>query len=260
MFVENIPCMASLNPFILLTTLELGAEAVGLIHCEDECECGYQLAKMYECLETSREILRYLNVSPYRIFSVEPHNKLNFSNQLMLLNEKIVTLGPHNLNDDKVHAESNLLSLVKRFSEKSSFHPNEPLRHSKLPFLSIKVNQDSCTMCGICINRCPTKALSLIQEDLKISLLFDYNLCIACHDCITVCPDQALSSEQILDIRKTCPTTVLNLDKMNTCERCNEPFTSLKKTHQIIRLSSNSETYNELISKFCLKCRLVVNL
>jgi ferredoxin len=261
MLVENIPCMASLNPFILLKTLELGAEAVGLIHCENECECGYQFSKMHESLEISREILRYFNVAPSRIFSVEPRDKLNFSNQLTKLNEKILSLGPHNLNDEKAHATPNLLSLVKRFSEKSnSFHPNEPLRYIKLPFLSIKVNQDSCTMCGICVNRCPTKALNLIQKDLKITLSFDYNLCIACHDCITVCPDQALSSERILDIRKSSPTTVLNFDKMITCERCKEPFTFSKKTHQIIRLSSNSETYDQLISKFCSKCRLVVNL
>ena len=52
---------------------------------------------------------------------------------------------------------------------------------NKISFVGVRVNQKSCTDCGICINKC--------KMDIK---RVGDNECIACGECIDVCPTKAI--------------------------------------------------------------------
>jgi len=46
-----------------------------------------------------------------------------------------------------------------------------------------------CTVCGICVNRCPAKALTLAADN---SVVTDNTLCRRCFTCAAVCPNRAV--------------------------------------------------------------------
>ncbi len=58
--------------------------------------------------------------------------------------------------------------------------------------MAIKVNHDSCIVCGACIDSCPTNALSL-AEGAEPRLLVDEPLCAECSACIPTCSVEALA-------------------------------------------------------------------
>jgi len=56
----------------------------------------------------------------------------------------------------------------------------------------IKVDRAKCQGCGACVNVCPQKAISLVNNIANI----DGNKCVECAKCINVCPVKALSLER----------------------------------------------------------------
>ncbi len=65
-----------------------------------------------------------------------------------------------------------------------------------------------CINCGTCVSRCPAKALSMENGEVK----WDSSLCVQCDTCIKVCPHDAsprikwMSVEEVMQqIRRTAP-------------------------------------------------------
>lgn len=51
-------------------------------------------------------------------------------------------------------------------------------------------DEDRCTHCGACVVICPTGALSLDKDTMKVN--FDSKKCIACELCVKPCPPRAM--------------------------------------------------------------------
>ena len=62
----------------------------------------------------------------------------------------------------------------------------------KIQPLSKDVTRDDerCTHCGACITICPTAALYMDKESMKV--IFDAEKCIACELCVKGCPPRAM--------------------------------------------------------------------
>ena len=56
----------------------------------------------------------------------------------------------------------------------------------------ILIDDDLCVHCGLCTGVCPTGALRLDTESLKLA--FNRAQCIVCEQCIPTCPVQAIST------------------------------------------------------------------
>jgi ferredoxin len=54
----------------------------------------------------------------------------------------------------------------------------------------VRWDQDKCIECTACSSICPTGALSVAREEMRVS--FDEDKCIACELCIPACPYEAM--------------------------------------------------------------------
>jgi MinD superfamily P-loop ATPase len=64
-------------------------------------------------------------------------------------------------------------------------------REEKVTVAVPRIDQDTCTACGTCVNVCRFNALALIGEEL---LVFD-QLCHSCGGCALVCPVHAITEQ-----------------------------------------------------------------
>ena len=51
-------------------------------------------------------------------------------------------------------------------------------------------DEEKCTHCGACVTICPTNALNLDKDTMKVN--FDSKKCIACELCVKACPPRAM--------------------------------------------------------------------
>jgi NAD-dependent dihydropyrimidine dehydrogenase PreA subunit len=61
-------------------------------------------------------------------------------------------------------------------------------------FLSV-VDEDTCIVCGDCVERCPVEAISLNDD----TAIMDETVCIGCGNCVTICPSGSLSMKRVSD-------------------------------------------------------------
>ncbi len=50
------------------------------------------------------------------------------------------------------------------------------------------INKEECIACGICVEKCPVKAISIQAEKAKINM----EECIHCGTCHSICPQEAV--------------------------------------------------------------------
>jgi len=58
----------------------------------------------------------------------------------------------------------------------------------------IKIDIDDCIFCGICVKKCPTKALCISKEEKSWTIR--RMQCILCDYCVEVCPKKCLICAQ----------------------------------------------------------------
>lgn len=52
-----------------------------------------------------------------------------------------------------------------------------------------KVDPESCTGCGACVDSCPVSAISMVDDKAKV----DCESCTDCGACVDTCPVSAIS-------------------------------------------------------------------
>jgi ferredoxin len=60
---------------------------------------------------------------------------------------------------------------------------------TKTPFL-VKLDQESCTLCGKCIKACNVAGIEPVRERQTVRI--DDKVCLGCGACLDVCPQGAL--------------------------------------------------------------------
>ncbi len=71
----------------------------------------------------------------------------------------------------------------------------------------VKVNPEDCTNCGLCIEVCPTEAISTQEIDGKVVAVINPDECTNCGLCIETCPTEAISEVPIEKVETTVEET-----------------------------------------------------
>lgn len=61
----------------------------------------------------------------------------------------------------------------------------------------IKIDQDKCNSCGLCVKVCHEYCLQLEDDQLKV----DYTYCSTCTQCVAICPQQAITWEGNIPVK-----------------------------------------------------------
>ena len=93
----------------------------------------------------------------------------------------------------------------------------------RIPSLPIIPRADDCTLCGFCVQVCPTHALR-INEDAENTLLkLSPEDCIGCGKCERICEFHAMQMQPAADDKRP---VILRQSPRVRCQTCGEPIVS----------------------------------
>jgi ferredoxin len=119
-----------------------------------------------------------------------------------------------------------------------------------MPVGVVKV-AEGCTLCAACVNVCPTDALSIRGNELRLVPA----LCIACGICAEKCPEKVMTVDAAADPKPYEARAVFR-DQPARCHKCGKelPYTETMARRLAQRLKDVGLTYDHVY--FCEECRL----
>lgn len=56
-----------------------------------------------------------------------------------------------------------------------------------------EIDKDKCSLCGLCICRCPMDSLAMTKDAGNPRAVYVSGICIKCHACVVACPEKAIA-------------------------------------------------------------------
>jgi ferredoxin len=98
------------------------------------------------------------------------------------------------------------------------------------PWKKMKVDEANCVACAICVNVCPTGALTKMIDGNQLVRHLNNSLCTNCYLCQEACPEKVISFEEdyaITDLIEDKAHVVARID-MTSCEICGEIMPAIR--------------------------------
>lgn len=250
----KVPCLGILPPSWLLAPLTLGATAVGVLACNDNCRSGQSHA-VEERVAFCQATLRLLGEPEERIVRLPSSDEdlIASLSSLQTSTQSPVDAPPPA--DPLAHR--NRASVFLQLAQHSQSAPRHVLEHPESPFGVVEAT-DGCTLCGACTTVCPTQALMLEETEKGSSLSFESAKCVACAQCLAICPEnQVLHLRRTTDLRRLVDGRVaLQQDTYQRCEACGKPIASAAMSRRIVAmLGEEFRDTASIITRYCIDCR-----
>ena len=148
----------------------------------------------------------------------------------------------------------NVLGLKDRMSRREFLKIIRPKKYG-MPF----IDKEKCTGCGLCVMNCPTKALTLSQNNERdiYQILFREDACDACGVCEKSCPENGLQwVEKGPEKNETGKKAeVIFEDKISRCMECGIPLfpQSMQKKLETKIFMTKEPTWS---LNLCPSCRM----
>jgi coenzyme F420-reducing hydrogenase delta subunit/NAD-dependent dihydropyrimidine dehydrogenase PreA subunit len=264
--IVRVPCIGLISEVHVLKAFELGAAGVLLSGCSSS-SCPYikgnEVAS--ETCGRVRKLLSAFGLPESVDIEENLGDPQNFVDSVQDFVKRISPIA-HRLSQIRgdtplgLTRREGLVNLFKSFSDKLGVTPTLHEYGNLYPFAEVKINAEKCSACGVCINRCPTKALKLLKKEKAIQLDFTYAWCINCSICEKICPEGAIKIDRVLDLRQLVKVSKQSLVKhtLVSCIKCGKPFVpsvALKATSKNIQEKSAATGKYLNFMRVCYECR-----
>ena len=128
-------------------------------------------------------------------------------------------------------------------------------REKRLPTVQ---TEEKCSLCGFCVQICPTHALSILENREETALVLSPGACILCRKCERICQFQAIqilpqpmhTAYPIGAVRSSKEKLVLRKSSLAICLACGEPIASQAEVAFVRRQLGDPAWLD-----YCLECR-----
>jgi len=116
--------------------------------------------------------------------------------------------------------------------------------------LPVIPDAETCTLCGFCVQVCPTQALLIKETGTETGLILKPLDCISCDKCEQVCEYDALTLQKTGETVRTEPYA-LRISERVACAHCGTPMVSAAELDAIaVMLGERPQWLN-----YCMDCR-----
>ena len=107
---------------------------------------------------------------------------------------------------------------------------------------------EACTLCGFCVQSCPSDALHWLENKQETSLLLDVEKCNGCGKCVPICAFKAIEllSSPLMHAQRI----VLRRSPLAICNKCGETIASQAEMDYIARQLGEADW-----QRLCPSCR-----
>jgi nitrate reductase assembly molybdenum cofactor insertion protein NarJ/Pyruvate/2-oxoacid:ferredoxin oxidoreductase delta subunit len=109
-------------------------------------------------------------------------------------------------------------------------------------------NADECSLCGFCVQVCPSNALQVIEDQTSTALWLSEKLCTQCSKCKNICPEKVISLHDTP--RGNTPKLLMKSPRV-ACTKCNQMMISKAELDY-----TASKLDNPAWLFICLDCRI----
>ncbi len=128
-------------------------------------------------------------------------------------------------------------------------HAKRSFRIQKLPLIP---QAESCSLCGFCVQVCPTRALAVRETSGETKLVLNDGACNGCGKCERICQSRALKMERDLRglAQRSDGLTVLRESPRARCGACGAPTVSRAELEFVAAQIGHPAWLD-----YCLDCR-----
>lgn len=106
---------------------------------------------------------------------------------------------------------------------------------------------DSCTLCGFCVQVCPTFALRIDEDEKNTRLELETNLCTSCGKCLNICPEEVMTMSPVLNGQSRI---LLRESPLASCTNCGDTTFSQAEIAYTQSILGNPDWL-----AYCVNCR-----
>jgi TorA maturation chaperone TorD/NAD-dependent dihydropyrimidine dehydrogenase PreA subunit len=112
---------------------------------------------------------------------------------------------------------------------------------------------DDCSLCGFCVQVCPTQALWIAEDQETSQLQLAPASCVRCRKCERICDSQALKLNDLNDRGRSAAPIVLRQSPRAVCPGCGSATVSQAELVAIVDRLGHHPAWLD----YCLDCRVL---
>ncbi len=241
----SIRCLGNVSENFFLGAALSGIDEVDLTkgNCS-QCHLNNGKALIMNSMKTSHAIVESMGLKEFSMSLYEGQKDNNNEEQLTRreffskIAHRVTDSAPSNLSaqadGDMTNRQLEMKDGTRRSPKREMLrtlikdngqgNTNVNINQQTFPMNKMQVDEKNCVACAICVNVCPTGALTKTFENNQIVRYLNNSLCSNCNLCQEACPEGVISFEEnyaLTDLIEDKTDVVARID-MTACAICGE--------------------------------------